>query len=201
VTGLGDDATAVQAAAERAGIEVPDAVRASYERAASDEQYAALATTLPQAASAITAVGAAQRAAVQDRDPISAIGAVALGVQGHADEASALLDRGEYAQATAVAGEVSSRSDRALLVGLALPVLLLLLLAGVVLWWRRHRAAQDRRRAEQRDAFSADELQRSAGEPVPASDQPALTAPESVPASDEPLPTTGEPVPASDDRG
>ena len=170
VAGLGDDATAVQTAAERAGIEVPDAVRASYERAASDEQYSALATTLPQAASAITAVGAAQQAASQDRDPVSAVGALALGVRGHADEASALLDQGDYAQATSVAGEVSSRSDRALLVGLALPVLLLLLLAGAVLWWRRHRAARARRRAEQHAALSADELQRTAGDPVPASD-------------------------------
>ena len=106
VAGLGAGASAVQAAAQRAGIEVPDAVRASYERAATDEQYTALATTLPQAAAAITAVAAAQRAAAQHRDPLSAVGAVALGVQGRADEASALLDQGEYAQASSTAAEV-----------------------------------------------------------------------------------------------
>ncbi len=64
------------------------------------------ATTLPQAAAAITAVAAAQRAAAQHRDPLSAVGAVALGVQGRADEASAQLDQGEYAQASSTAAEV-----------------------------------------------------------------------------------------------
>ena len=75
-------------------------------------------------------------AAAQHRDPLSAVGAVALGVQGRADEASALLDQGEYAQASSTAAEVVHRSDQALLVGLALPVLLLLLLAGAAFWWR-----------------------------------------------------------------
>ncbi len=79
VAGLGAAATAVQTAAERAGIEVPDAVRAGYERAEHDEQYTALATTLPKAAAAVTAVGAAERAAGQDRDPVSALGATAAG--------------------------------------------------------------------------------------------------------------------------
>ena len=134
VAGLGAAATAVQAAAERAGIEVPDAVRASYERAEQDEQYTALATTLPKAAAAVTAVGAAEQAAAQDRDPVSALGAALLGVADRAAEASALLDDGEYAAATTAADEVTSRSDKALLVGLALPVLLLLLVAGAVLW-------------------------------------------------------------------
>ncbi len=171
LAGLGAEASAVQAAAKGAGIAVPDAVRASYERAASDEQYAALGTTLPQAAAAITAVGAAQRAAAQDRDPLSTVGAAVLGVQGRADEASALLDQGEYAKATSVAGEVSSRSDRALLVGLALPVLLLLLVGGAALWWRRHHAVRARRRTEQPVSFAADEPVATSGEPVPASDE------------------------------
>ncbi len=190
VAGLGADASAVQAAAERAGIEVPDAVRASYERAASDEQYAALATTLPEAAAAITAVGAAQRAAAQGRDPLSAVGAAVLGVQGQAEEATALLDRGEYAQATSAAGQVSSRSDRALVVGLALPVLLLLLLAGAAFWWRRRRAARARRRTEQHESLAE-----------VARDEPVTTAGTAVPASGEPVPTAVETVPASDDRG
>ena len=47
-------------AAKRAGVEVPDAVRASYESAEQDEQYTALATALPKAAAAVTAVGAAR---------------------------------------------------------------------------------------------------------------------------------------------
>ena len=221
VAGLGADASAVQAAAQRAGIEVPDAVRASYESAASDEQYAALATTLPQAAAAITAVGAAQRAAAQDRDPLSAVGAAVLGVQGQADEATTLLDQGEYVRATSAAGEVSSRSDRALLVGLALLVLLLLLVAGVALWWRRHRAARARRRTEQDQSLVAvAPADQQAGAPVTAVSEPlagsevtaagtevpapyesAPTAGERGPASGEPVTTAGSSMTASDDRG
>jgi uncharacterized iron-regulated membrane protein len=70
-----------------------------------------------------------------------------------------------------VAKEVTNRSDRALLVGLALPVLVLLLLAGAVLWWRRHRAVRARRRTEQPVLFAADETVANSGEPVPASDE------------------------------
>ncbi len=214
VAELGAGASGVQAAAQRAGIAVPDAVRASYERAASDEQYAALATTLPQAAAAIEAVGAAQRTAAQDRDPLSAVGAVALGVQARADEATALLDQGEYARATSAAGEVAGRADRALLVGLALPLLLLLLMAGAAFWWGRHRARRARRRAEQHGPVAAparaeqlDGPVLATGEPIWTGAEPAPASDEHVPpagpppaASDEPVLSSGEPAPASDDR-
>ena len=149
VAGLGAGASAVQAAADRAGVEVPDAARVSYERAEQDEQYAALAASLPQAAVAVTAVGAAEQAAGQDRDPVSALGATLLGVPDRAAAAAALLDDGSYAAATTAADDVTSRADKALLVGLVLPVLLLLLVAGVVLWVRRFLAARSRHRAEQ----------------------------------------------------
>ena len=148
VAGLGAAATAVQTAAERAGIEVPDAVRAGYERAEQDEQYTALATTLPKAAAAVTAVGAAEQAAGQDRDPVSALGATLLGVDDRAAEASALLDDGQYAAATTVADDATSRSEKALLVGLALPMLLVLLVAGLVLWVRRSMARRGRHGAQ-----------------------------------------------------
>ncbi|HET7821150.1 MAG TPA: hypothetical protein VFL10_06455 [Ornithinibacter sp.] len=148
VAGLGAAATAVQTAAQRAGIEVPDAVRAGYERAEQDEQYTALATTLPKAAVAVTAVGAAERAAGRDRDPVSALGATLLGVDDRAAEASALLDDGQYAAATTAADDATSRSDKALPVGLALPILLLLLVAGLVLWVRRAMTGHGRHGSE-----------------------------------------------------
>ena len=134
MAGLGAAATAVQDGG-RAGRHRGAGCRArrSYERAEQDEQYTALATTLPKAAAAVTAVGAAEQAAGQDRDPVSALGATVLGVDDRAAEASALLDDGEYAAATTVADDATSRSDKALLVGLALPVLLLLLVAGLAL--------------------------------------------------------------------
>ena len=95
-------------------------------------------------------MGAAERAAEQDRNPVSALGATVLGVQDRADEAVALLDDGDVAAATTAADDVTSRADKALLVGLALPVLLLLLLLAVVLVVRgiRRSAAGARARAQ-----------------------------------------------------
>jgi hypothetical protein len=180
VTGLGAAATAVQAAAERAGIEVPDGVRASYERAEQDEQYTALAASLPKAAAAVTAVGASQRSAGQDRDPVSALGATLLGVADRAADATALLDEGDYAAATTAAGDVTSRADKAMLVGLALPVLLLLLVAGALFWVRRARAAGARRRAEQEATLAL-----LAGTTGTAGTTGHVAADEPVPASDE----------------
>ena len=182
VAGLGAAATAVQTAAERARIEVPDAVRAGYERAEQDEQYTALATTLPKAAAAVTAVGAAERVAGQDRNPVSGLGATLLGVSDWAAEASALLEDGEYTAASTVADDATSRSDQALLVGLALLVLLVGLVVGLVLWVRWSMTRRERHRA-QREAARAQLL--APVEPV----APVVTA---VP---------GEPVTASDDRG
>ena len=189
VAGLGAAATAVQAAADRAGMEVPDVVRASYERAEQDEQYSALAASLPKAAKAVTAVGAAAEAAAQDRDPVSALGAALLGVRDKAADASALVDEGDYAAATSEAEEVTSRSDQALLVGLALPVLLLLILAGAALWARRVMAATGRQRAERNATLAALAATHPIAEPIPA--DPTIP----------PAPTTVAPVTASDDRG
>ena len=57
-------------------------------------------TSLPAAATAVTAVGAAEKASAQDRDPLSALGATLLGVDDRATTAGALLDEGKYAEAT-----------------------------------------------------------------------------------------------------
>ena len=206
VVGLGAAATAVQAAADRAGIEVPDAVRDSYERAEQEEQYTALAAALPKAVSAVTAVGAAGKAAEQDRNPVSALGATLLGVRDRAADASALLDEGDYAAATSAADDVTNRSDKALLVGLVLPVLLLLLIAGAVLWGRRFVAASGRHRVERETTLAALAATPRIAGPIPP---PDATTGEQDPPPDvttaEPLPppdgTTAEPVTASDDRG
>ena len=148
VAGLGAGALAVQDAAKRAGVEVPASVRESYEKAEHDEQYTALAASLPAAAAAVTAVGAAEKASAKDRDPLSALGATLLGVDDRASTAVALLDEGKYAEATQAADEATSRSDKAMLVGLALPLLLLLLVAGAALWSRAFVRARARQRAD-----------------------------------------------------
>ena len=155
VAALGAAATEVQDAAAAAGMDVPTVVRESYEKAEQDEQYAALATSLPRAATAVTAVARAEDVADQDRDPVSALGAGILGVEGRADEAVALLDDGELDAATAAATAATSRADKALVVGAALPIVAILLLVGGLLLVRGVRA----RRARQREA---DAVQREA---------------------------------------
>ena len=148
VAGLGAAALAVQDAAKAAGVEVPASVRQSYEKAEHDEQYTALAASLPAAATAVTAVGAAEKASAQDRDPLSALGATLLGVDDRAATAGALLDEGKYAEATSAADDATSRSGNAMLVGLALPLLILLLVAGAALWSRAFVRARARQRAD-----------------------------------------------------
>jgi hypothetical protein len=148
VAGLGAAALAVQDAAKAAGVEVPASVRQSYEKAEHDEQYTALAASLPAAATAVTAVGAAEKASAQDRDPLSALGATLLGVDDRAATAGALLDEGKYAEATSAADDATGRSGKAMLVGLALPLLILLLVAGAALWSRAFVRARARQRAD-----------------------------------------------------
>ena len=123
---------------------------------------------------------------------MSTLGAAVLGVSDRADEASALLEDGEYAAATTVADDATSRSDKALLVGLALPVLLILLVAGLVLWVRRSLAGRGRHRTQQEATIVAPDQPVVPADPV----QPVTTT-----APVEPMAPTGEPVTAPDDRG
>ncbi|MBM6403568.1 hypothetical protein JQN72_04830 [Phycicoccus sp. CSK15P-2] len=140
VTDLGDDATAVQAAAETAGLEVPEAVRTAYENAALEDDYTALESSLPAAARSVTAVGRARAVADADHDPFTSLGAWMLGVGSRADQAVALLADGDIAGAQEEAETTTTRQGWSLPLGLAVPVLLLVALAGgawVVLVARR----------------------------------------------------------------
>ncbi len=133
VSGLGDDAVAVQEAADAAGLDVPGPVRDSYEDAALDEQYATLATSLPAAARAITAVGAATAAANEEQGPFGDLGQQLLGIDDGAQDAMAQLVAGAVPEAQAAADEVTSRAGWVLPLGIGLPVLVLLVLAGGVI--------------------------------------------------------------------
>ncbi|WP_211675501.1 hypothetical protein [Ornithinibacter aureus] len=133
VAELGPAVEQVQDAAAQGDLPVPEAVRETYEKAEEDEQYAALASSLPEAARAISAVGAAVDDAATDRDPVSALGASVLGVQDSAAEAVALLEEGKLDAAVTAAETASGRADRSLLVGLAGPLLAALGLLGAVL--------------------------------------------------------------------
>lgn len=155
VVALGAAATEVQDAAAAAGMDVPAVVQQSYEAAEQDEQYAALARTLPKAATTVTAVARAEDVAAQDRDPLSALGAGVLGVEDRAEEALSHLDDGELDEAKAAADDATSRADKALLVGAGLPLVVVIALVGGLLLWRGVRAGRSRRRA-------ADAAQRAA---------------------------------------
>lgn len=151
IDGLPEDAKAVQDAAARVGVEVPAPVRESYERAEQDEQYAALATALPKAARAVPPVALAERAAAQDRDPVSTLGTTVLGVEDSAARAATLLEDGSYDEAREVAEQATSRADLALLVGLAILLAVALVLAATGwLGWRAVSASTRRRDAAER---------------------------------------------------
>ena len=173
VAELGDDARAVQQAAERTGLDVPDRVRLSYERASLEDDYAALTTSLPAAAGAITAVGAARRAADAATDPFTSLGATVLGVEDRADRAEVLLDGGEVDEARAAAEDATDRAGWSLALGLGLPLVGLVLLLGgawftVLAARRRVAPARGRPRDPGRttgDSAAQEELQGAADEP------------------------------------
>ncbi|NHA67151.1 hypothetical protein [Phycicoccus flavus] len=132
VSGLADDVRALQRAAEATGLRVPPSVRRSYERASLEDDYTALASTLPAAAGALQSVAAARDLAAADPDPFTALGAHLLDVDARAAEAVSLLDDGQVAQAQAAADEVAGRSGWMLPLGLGLPLGAVLVLLGVV---------------------------------------------------------------------
>jgi hypothetical protein len=132
VAGLGADAVAVQQAAEATGLDVPFTVRDSYQDAALDEQYAALGASLPTAAAAITAVGAATDAAEEDQGPFGELGQALLGIDDSAQQAKEQLTRGDIDAARATADDVTDRAGWVMPLGVGLPLLVLLVVAGLV---------------------------------------------------------------------
>lgn len=133
------DAAAVQRAAETAGLPVPGPVRAAYEAADAEDEYAELATLLPRAAEVVGAVGAASDVAATDRDPVADLGARVLGVDGAVADARTALAAGELDDAAALADGVTDRARWAPWAGLAVVVLLLTLLAGAAVFAVRAR--------------------------------------------------------------
>ena len=131
VASLGEPVRATQRAAAEAGLEVPAVVRAAYEGADAQEEYAALATSLPRAAGVITDVGDAARVAAAEHDPVTGLGESLLRVDQTSREATALLEAGDFDGAAVAADRASTRAAIALLVGVG--VLHLVLLALVLL--------------------------------------------------------------------
>jgi hypothetical protein len=137
--GAAEDAATVQAAAADAGLDAPASVRAAYEDASTRDQYEVLATLLPRAADVTTDVGRAVAAAATDRDPVSGLGELVLGVDRTAEQARADLAGGDLEAAADQAEATLGRADAAPWVGGGVVLLVLGAVGGLVALVRRTR--------------------------------------------------------------
>jgi hypothetical protein len=152
VADLGPAAVAVQEAAQRHDMEVPEAVVALYQDAEGASAYDELVDTLPKAATAVDAVGTADAAAAESRNPVAALGALVLGLDDRAAEADDLLAEGDLAGATTAAGAASDAAERSTLLGGGLLAGGLALLVGLALIGRGLLRGRARRRQARADA-------------------------------------------------
>lgn len=154
VTDLAPAAAEVQAAAERHDLTIPAAVVSLYQDADGAAAYDELAVTLPKAATAVDAVGAADAAAADSRNPVAALGALVLGLDDKVAKADDLLAEADLDGATDAAGAASQAAERSTLVGAGLIAGAVAVLAGLVLLGRRLLRRRARRRARERQARS-----------------------------------------------
>lgn len=152
VADLGPAVIEVQEAAQRHDMEVPEPVVALYQDAESAADYDELSDTLPRAATAVEAVGTADAAAAESRNPVAALGALVLDVDDKAAEADDLLAEGDLDGATTAAGEASDAAERSTLLGGGLLAGGLALLAGSALLGRALLRGRARRRQARADA-------------------------------------------------
>ncbi len=122
LTPVAEQALAVQEAVDRTGLAVPDQILEDYEQAESSGDYAALATSLPVAADAITEVAQSRQTAAAERDPVSALGAAMLRVGPTAAAAVQALTAGELDGARTLAQTAADRAGWATLTGAGLIV-------------------------------------------------------------------------------
>lgn len=152
VADLGPAAVAVQDAAERHAMKVPEAVVALYQGADGETAYAELADTLPTAATAVDAVGTADEAAADSRNPLADIGALVLGLDDKAAKADDLLAEGDLDGATSAATAASDAAKWSTFLGGGLIAGGLLLVAGLALVGRAVLRRRARRRQGRIDA-------------------------------------------------
>ncbi len=167
VADLGPAAIEVQEAAQRHDMEVPESVVALYQDAESAAAYDELSDTLPKAAAAVEAVGTANAAAADSRNPVTALGALVLGLDDKAAEADDLLAEGDLDGATTAAGEASDAAERSTLVGGGLLAGGLALLAGLALLGRALLRGRARRRQARADAAPVAPAAAGGAEPDP----------------------------------
>ncbi|WP_183092437.1 hypothetical protein [Nocardioides stalactiti] len=152
VADLGPAVVKVQEAARRHDMKVPEQVVALYQDADGEADYDELSDTLPKAATAVDAVGTADAAAAESRNPVAGLGALGLGLDDKAAEADDLLAEGDLDGATSAAREASDAAERTTLVGGGLLAGALVLLVGSALLVRALLRLRARRRARRRQA-------------------------------------------------
>jgi hypothetical protein len=158
VADLGPAAVAVQEAAARHGMDVPEGVVALYQDAEGEAAYAELADTLPRAAAAVDAVGTATEDAAASRNPLATLGARVGGVDDKAALADRLLAEGDLDGATTAAQEATAAAGRSTLVGAGMVAGGLAFLAGLVLLGVMLRRRLGRRQQARADAAAAASL-------------------------------------------
>ncbi|SEE94772.1 hypothetical protein [Ruania alba] len=138
-----EDAAAVQRAAADTGLDVPEAVRSAYEEAESEEDYAALEATLPQAATVIGQVAEVTEIVTTEGDPFTELGEALVQADRTVASAGAALTAGELDRAQTLADTASERAGWAMWLGVAFVaaalILLVLIVLGAVLLARRRR--------------------------------------------------------------
>src|SRR5580765_146340 len=156
---LARQARAIQSAAVAAHVPVPSVIRSSYEDASDVGALTTLATDLPQAASAVTAVGAAEAATKGATNPLARLGASVTSLDSSTAAAAQDLAGGHYAAATRAAKAARDNAGRATRVGLGVLVGGLLLVGALGVLARRVVARLRRRRAPRASAVGVQDAQ------------------------------------------
>ncbi|TQL66243.1 hypothetical protein FB381_0092 [Nocardioides albertanoniae] len=199
VTGLIEDAgagaTELQAAAKKAGLPASAAAKEAYEGADIADEYASLATWLPQAAQVTEEVGEATSNVDGTQNPVTELGELVLLLDVGAGSARADLDAGHLEDASATAARVQDRAGWAFGTGL----FVLMLLAGAAYAgfrvlrspWGQQRVAEERQRMADRKTFRAQvEQTKRAGAPW---DRAAPPGPPAPPPGPPPQPRPQDP--------
>ncbi|MEZ5097058.1 MAG: hypothetical protein R2731_13725 [Nocardioides sp.] len=196
IEGLGAAAVQVQQAAERFDMEVPEQVAALYENAT---DYADLPAVLPKAATAVGAVGAADRAAETSRNPLAALGARILQVDAKTAAADRLLADADLDAATAAARQTTAAARWTTWLGAGVVLGGLLVLAGLTLLGRALLRRRARRRLERAARVRNPEAEADgtgAAEPAPVASEAAGAEAGAVPGAFAPGPPSAGPPPA-----
>ncbi|UFU07354.1 hypothetical protein [Ruania halotolerans] len=141
---VSESAARVHEEAERTGLAVPEPIRAAYEDAESEEDYATLETLLPQAAAVIEQVSASTTTIAAENDPVTEFGEALLQANRTVATADEALAAGDLDRAQLLAESAAAQAAWATWLGVAfiagVAIVLVLLVLAVRALIRRSRA-------------------------------------------------------------